>query len=116
MQMRGYVTAEAGHRPRAAKPSLEATLRAAGSTLRDILGDEESAVHLEQMRQFIETGAAREAASKADNLQLTKLRAALDRNFEAIGSARFAETDIAFHRVLLGGRQPRGSSRCTTCS
>lgn len=101
LQLRGYATAEAGHRPRAARPSLEAILRAAGDNLRDILGDEESAVHLEQMRQFIETGAAREAAAKADNLKVTKLRAALERNFEAIGTDRFAQTDIAFHRVLV---------------
>lgn len=101
MQMRGYLVAETGHRPRATRPSLETTLRAAGSNLRDILGDEESAVHLEQMRQFIETGAAREAAARVDNLQITKLRAALERNYEAIGSDRFAETDIAFHRALV---------------
>ena len=101
MQIRGYLTATAGHRPRAVKPSLETILRSAGGDLREILGDAESLVHLEQMRQFIEIGAVRAAAQKATNLQIAKLHGALERNFEAIGTERFAETDIAFHRVLV---------------
>ena len=101
MQIRGYLTTAAGHRPRAGKPSLETILRAAGGNLREILGDVESLIHLEQMRQFIEIGAVRAAAAKATNMQLAKLYAALEANFEAIGTDRFAETDIAFHRVLV---------------
>ncbi len=61
MQMRGYVETGGGKRPRAAKPSIQAILMTTGSHLREILGDAESAAHLEQMRQFIEAGAAREA-------------------------------------------------------
>lgn len=101
MQMRGYMTGGAGRRPRAARPSLSAVLQGAGDTIREILGDAESSAHLEQMRNFIETGAAREAAMRADALQLTKLRATLERNREAIGTPDFADTDIAFHRALV---------------
>lgn len=101
MQIRGYASAGNGRRPRAARPSLANILRGAAGHIREILGDAESGAHLEQMRQFIETGAAREAAMRADNIQLTKLRAALERNFEAIGASAFAQSDIAFHRALV---------------
>lgn len=101
MQMRGYLEAQPGHRPRAASPSLDSILRGAGDHIRDILGDAEAGAHLEQMRQFIETGAARAATMRADTLQLTQLREALARNGAAIGTPDFAPTDIAFHRALV---------------
>ncbi|WP_417605551.1 FCD domain-containing protein [Primorskyibacter flagellatus] len=101
MQMRGYLTAGAGKRPRATLPSIATVLRGTGDLIREVLGDAESGAHLEQMRQFIETGAAREAAKRADNIQLAKLQAALEKNFEAVGTADFAPTDIAFHRALV---------------
>ena len=63
MQHRGYLSGGGGKRPRAARPSLPAVLKGAGDLIRDILGDDESGAHLEQMRQFIETGAARTAAT-----------------------------------------------------
>ena len=53
------------------------------------------------MRQFIESGAARQAAMHADNIRITRIRSALDRNFEAIGTPDFASSDIAFHRALV---------------
>jgi len=101
MQLRGYVRSGQGRRPRAARPSLASVLRGAGDHLREILGDAESGAHLEQMRHFIETGAAREAATRADTLRIAKLREALERNFAAVGSAEFPATDIAFHRSLV---------------
>lgn len=101
MQMRGYATAGAGKRPRASLPSITSVLKGAGDHIREIFGDAESGAHLEQMRQFIETGAAREAAKRADNMQLAKLQSALEQNFNAVGTAQFATTDIAFHRALV---------------
>ncbi|MCB2055556.1 MAG: FCD domain-containing protein [Geminicoccaceae bacterium] len=101
LHLRGYTIAGAGRRPRAARPSLVQVLRGAGMHIREILGDARSGAHLEQMRQFIETGAAREAALRATNVQIADLRAALERNAEAIGDEAFAATDIAFHRVLV---------------
>lgn len=101
MQMRGYLTTGPGKRPRATLPSIATVLRDTGGLIREVLGDAESGAHLEQMRQFIETGAVREAAKRADNVQLAKLQAALERNFEAVGTTDFAPTDIAFHRALV---------------
>lgn len=101
MQMRGFLDAGGGRRPRTTRPSLQTILLAAADHIRDLMGDAEGGAHLEQMRQFIETGAAREAAMRRDRLQLARLQDALDRNEAAIGTARFAETDIAFHRALV---------------
>lgn len=101
MQMRGFVEAGGGRRPRATRPSLQTILVSAGDHIRDLLGDAESGAHLEQMRQFIETGAAREAAMRGDRVQIARLQDALHRNEATIGTARFAETDIAFHRALV---------------
>lgn len=101
MQMRGFLDAGGGRRPRASRPSLQAILQSAAGNLREVMGDAESGAHLEQMRQFIETGAAREAAIRGDRVQIARLQDALDKNEAAIGTARFAETDIAFHRALV---------------
>ena len=101
MQMRGYAISGAGKRPRAALPALTNVLRGAGSHIREILGDAESGAHLEQMRQFIETGAVREAALRAGNIQIAMMQKALMRNFDAIGTDDFPATDIAFHRSLV---------------
>ncbi len=101
MQMRGYVDAGGGKRPRAAQPSIATVLEGAGGLIREVLGDAESGAHLEQMRQFIETGAAREATKRADAVQLANIQGALERNFNAIGTPDFAKTDIAFHRALV---------------
>lgn len=101
LQIRGFVSAGSGRRPRAAKPSVMAILRGAGEHLRHILGDTETGAYLEQMRQFIEAGAAREAASRATGVQAAKLKVALERNRAAIGTPDFGPTDIAFHQALV---------------
>ena len=101
LQLRGYISGGQGRRPRASLPSLAFVLRGAGDLLREVLGDAESAAHLEQMRHFIETGAAREAATRTDAIRIAKLRSTLDRNFAAIGTTSFPATDIAFHRALV---------------
>ncbi|WP_340256171.1 FCD domain-containing protein [Roseobacter sp. HKCC-CH-9208] len=101
MQLRGYLDAQPGHRPRATSPSLERILLTAADDIREVLGDIEAGAHLEQMRQFIETGAARAATMRADTVQLAKLREALERNSETIGTPQFAATDISFHRALV---------------
>ncbi|QDY70438.1 FCD domain-containing protein [Qingshengfaniella alkalisoli] len=101
MQMRGFLDSGGGRRPKAARPSLQTILHSAADHIRDLLGGTESGAHLEQMRQFIETGAAREAAMRGDRAQIARLQEALIRNEAAIGTSQFAATDIAFHRVLV---------------
>ena len=101
MQMKGYISTSTGKRPRADKPSIRKILLAARDHMREILGNAESGAHLEQLRQFIETGAAMEAAKNASNLQIVQIRSALEANYAAIGTDNFPATDIAFHRALV---------------
>ncbi|MEZ5823543.1 MAG: FCD domain-containing protein [Geminicoccaceae bacterium] len=101
LQLRGYLNAGGGKRPRASLPSLAEILRGAGDVIRDVLGDTESDAHLEQTRHFIETGAVREAAMRADHLQIAQIRSALEDNFRTIGTSAFPQTDIAFHRSIV---------------
>ncbi len=101
MQLRGYLNGGGGRRPRAARPSLIDVLKGAGGMVRDVLGDAESGPHLEQMRNFIEVGAVRQAAMHADALQIGRIRAALEQCRAAVGTAGFPATDIAFHRAIV---------------
>lgn len=101
MQLRGFAALGGGKRPRASKPSLDQVLQSAAEHIRYVLGDAESGAHLEQMRQFIEAGAARAAAENSSNIQLAKMQAALAANMKAIATADFPQTDIAFHRTIV---------------
>lgn len=101
LQLRGFVETGSGKRPRVTAPSIEDVLSAAAGNIGEILGNVESTAHLEQMRQFIEAGAARVATAHSSNVQVAKMRSALEANFAAIGTDNFAATDIAFHRSIV---------------
>lgn len=101
LQMRGFAKLGAGKRPRATMPSLTDILRGVSNQVREAIGNAESSAHLEQMRQFIEAGAVREAATRGSNVQIKMLQVALERNFKAIGTKDFPATDTAFHRTLV---------------
>lgn len=101
MQLRGFASLGGGKRPRAAKPSLDQVLQSAAQHIRYVLGDAESGAHLEQMRQFIEAGAARAAAENSSNIQLAQMQSALSENLRCIGTPEFPESDIAFHRAIV---------------
>ncbi|WP_294225507.1 FadR/GntR family transcriptional regulator [uncultured Shimia sp.] len=101
LHLRGFVSTGTGKRPRVTTPSLEDVFTLAGDHIREILGNAESAAHLEQMRQFIEAGAVRVAAENASNIQVAKMQAALEDNRQAVGTKDFPESDIAFHRSIV---------------
>lgn len=101
LQLRGYVATGGGKRPRVTAPSIENVLLSAADHIREILGNAESAAHLEQMRQFIEAGAVRVAAEHSSNIQVAKMQTALEANLAAIGTEDFPATDIAFHRSIV---------------
>lgn len=101
LQQRGFVEMGAGKRPRVTTPSIDSVLTSAAGHIGDILGNMESAAHLEQMRQFIEAGAVRVAAVKSSNIQVAKMRSALEANLAAIATEDFPATDIAFHRSIV---------------
>lgn len=99
---RGYAELGGSRRPRARRPSIETVLEAAGHSLREVLGERPAEAHLEQIRQFIECGAAGFAAREARQRQIAALQDALDACERAAGDAEaFIEADIAFHRALV---------------
>ena len=101
LQLRGYLDAGSGKRPRVTTPSIDDVLSSAAGHIGEILGNVESGAHLEQMRQFIEAGAVRVAATQSNNIQVAKMRNALEANYAAIGTEDFPNTDIAFHRSIV---------------
>ncbi|WP_235865900.1 FCD domain-containing protein [Pseudovibrio exalbescens] len=101
MQMSGYATSGGGKRPRADKPTVGKIIVSAADHIREALGDAEGGAQLEQLRQFLECGAIREATRKANNMSIAKIKQALDANYAAIGTEDFGRTDIAFHRSIL---------------
>jgi len=101
LQYMGYLEAEAGKRPRIAMPSLESVLLSTSQSVQGLFSEAEAAAHLEQMRQFIEVGAVRIAANDANALQIARIQQRLEENWQAVGTADFPETDIAFHQAIV---------------
>ena len=102
MNFRGYAELGGSRRPRARRPSIERILQGASENLRELLGDRASQAHLEQIRLFIECGAAGFAAREARSRQIASLEAALERCERAQGDPEaFPEADIAFHRAMV---------------
>ena len=72
-------------------------------TARLLLEQPDGIEHFEQMRLFLEIGIARHAAEHATDDQIATLRDALEENRRMIPKVvGFAQTDVAFHRVLMG--------------
>lgn len=102
MKANGYLSHETSRRPRACRPSLGSVFAAAGEGLSNLLGNAETSVYLDQVRQFIEVGAVRLAAQEASNLQVVQISAALERCFQSLENDEgFARADVDFHRAIV---------------
>lgn len=102
LHARGFASLEATRRPRAQKPTLSSVFDTAGRELAEMLGGAETMAHLDQIRQFIEVGAVRQAAREASNLEVTQIHRALERCFAALDDDdAFARTDAEFHRTIV---------------
>lgn len=102
LQARGYATREIGHRPRASLPSMDGIFATTANQFRELLGDDLTGFHLEQLRQFIEVGAVVAACQDTSAARLVQIHTALLRCHEAIGDeAAFTDSDIAFHRAIV---------------
>ena len=101
LQTRGFIHSGNGKRPVVARPSVQQIIQEVNDRLCSLLGDTQTSAYLEQMRQFIETGAAREAAHHATSVQIAAIKIALDTCGETIGKPAFVDADIAFHEQLV---------------
>ena len=102
LETKGLVRIQSGERPRVTRPTPHGMLEHLSGAAHLLLEHAEGVAHFEQLRLFLEESIARHAARHATTGQRAALRDALDANEQAIPRARaFAETDVAFHRVLM---------------
>lgn len=98
---RGLLQTRLGHRPIVRKPDYATAIGRLGSFLGHLAADRAGVRDLFELRIFIEASLARHAARHARREDVLDLQAALAANRAAIGdSARFYDTDVAFHAVL----------------
>ncbi|WP_068088774.1 FCD domain-containing protein [Polycladidibacter stylochi] len=101
LQLKGYMDVGSGRRPRVTKPSLETVVKSITELMTNIVGQSEAAAQLEQLRLFLECGAIREVTGRATNLQIARIKQALEENYQALGNDNFVKTDVAFHRAII---------------
>lgn len=102
LETKGLVRIQSGGRPKVTRPTPHGMLEHLSGAAHLLLEQPEGVSHFEQLRLFLEEGIARYAARHATERQRAALREALDANERAVTRARaFADTDVAFHRVLM---------------
>lgn len=103
LEQMGLLRITNGERPRVTRPTPQNMLTQLSGIAHLLLDQPDGVDHFEQLRLFLETSIARHAAEFATADQIKEIEIALRRNEAAIAKARlFAETDVAFHRVLTG--------------
>ncbi|KAA2237196.1 FCD domain-containing protein [Salinarimonas soli] len=97
----GLVETRLGHRPVVRKPDYGVAIDRLGDLVGHLVEDRVGVRNLFDSRIFLEASLARHAARHARREDIAALRLALAANRAAIGdSARFDETDVAFHALL----------------
>lgn len=98
---RGLLECRPRFRPVVRRPGFDAAMAAISGVAGHLLGQAGGVRNLYEMRIFLEAGLVRQAALQARKEDIDNLRAALQANEAVIGdSARFYETDVAFHAAL----------------
>ncbi len=98
---KGLVQARPGFRPVVVKPGYDIAITVVESVVGQLLGQPGGVRNLFDLRIMMEAALVREAALTASKTDIQRLKEALAANEAAIDdSARFYETDTAFHGVL----------------
>ena len=98
---RGLLDAKPRYRPIIRKPGYDTALSSVGSIVELLLEQKGGVGSLFQSRVFVERGLVRDAAVSAGKSDIADLKAALQRNRDALeDSDAFYATDVAFHAVL----------------
>ncbi|MEM7059503.1 MAG: FCD domain-containing protein [Pseudomonadota bacterium] len=98
---KGLVEARPRYRPIVRKPSYDTAFETVENVVGRLIKQRDGVKNLFDTRIMIEAGLVRQAALEATKVDIAALRAALDRNGEAINdSEQFYQTDMAFHAVL----------------
>jgi DNA-binding FadR family transcriptional regulator len=98
---RGLVESRPRFRPVVRRPGYDAALAAASGVVGHLLDQKGGVKNLYDMRIFLEGALVRQAALHARKEDIAALARALESNGAAVSdSARFYQTDVAFHAVL----------------
>jgi len=101
LQKKGLVTVGNGERTRVCAPDPTALLGDLSVAVRHYLSRPDGLKALHNLRIFLETGLARDAARRATDADIARLERALLANKAAIGDkAAFERTDNTFHMTL----------------
>ena len=102
LETKGLIQIRSGERPKVTRPTADSMLAQLSGAARLLLEQPAGVLHFEQLRLFLEESIARHAATHADEQQIADLQSALEANEREIPNARgFADTDVAFHRILM---------------
>ena len=97
----GLLETKPRHRPIVTYTGQETAIDTVEGFLRHFLSDKTGFEHLFNSRLFIEAALCRHAALHARKEDIHKLRAALEKNKQAIhNSIEFYRTDVLFHKIL----------------
>ena len=101
LQNAGLIETSSGERARVVRPSARRILNGFATAAKLMLGDEEGVRGLQSARLLLEVALARHAARHANEDDLARLAAALQKNKAAIGNAEtFMITDVEFHYAI----------------
>ena len=106
MHRMGLVVLANGERPRISSPSPKTLLGELSGAARLILAKPEGVQNFQQARRLFEAALAEEAARRASDADVARLKLALAANAAAIGDdAQFVATDVAFHLAVAATPQ-----------
>ena len=102
LQRRGLISIRNGERPQVTRPSASGLIGELSGAVGHMLADPNGIREFQHARVILEGSMARYAARHASDDDLVSLRAALQRNKDAIGNyTAFSDTDVEFHRQII---------------
>lgn len=98
----GLISVSTGAPARVVSPDIRVLLRDLTGAVRHLMVAPEGIRQLQQARALLEIGLAREAAARATDEDIVRLKQALDENEASIGGSvsEFERTDLAFHYAI----------------
>lgn len=101
LAVRGLVESRPRFRPVVRSPGYEAALSAVDSIVSHLLKQQGGVKNMFDLRIFVEAALVRHAALHARKEDIAALRAALERNHDAVGDpVAFDATDVEFHAIF----------------
>ena len=101
LSRKGLLRVGAGERTRVSTPTIDVVVKGVSGPVSMLLANPQGVRDLQDARRFFECGLARQAALQARPPAISRLRARLDANRDALAyPADFERTDVEFHYEL----------------